>query len=56
MEVAGPEPRAVHVIDATDPKTAAASSAALGGDGWSGIHLTSPREAVVVWPTKDERR
>ena len=51
VELAGPSPRAVHVIDATDPKTPAAS-APISGDGWAGIHLTSPRDAVVVWPTK----
>ncbi len=50
VEVAGPEPRAVHVISATggDP----ARAAPIGGDGWSGVRLGGVREAVVVWPDK----
>jgi uncharacterized protein (TIGR03382 family) len=51
IEVPGPEPRAVHVITATDTK-AAASATALSGEGYAGVRITGPREAVVVWPTK----
>ena len=54
VELAGPSPRAVHVVDATDPKTPGASSP-ITGDGWTGVHVTSPREAVVVWPAKPSR-
>jgi hypothetical protein len=58
VEVAGPEPRAVHVISATAGAAAAAAAASLaapaatrlGGDGWEGVHLAGPRDAVVVWP------
>jgi uncharacterized protein (TIGR03382 family) len=54
LDVDGPEPSAVHVISAT---TAAGSdgaprSAPLSGDGWSGVQIAGPRDAVVVWPTR----
>jgi uncharacterized protein (TIGR03382 family) len=50
-EIPGPEPRAVHVIDATGPR-ASATSAPIAGPGWTGVVLTGPRDAVVVWPTR----
>jgi uncharacterized protein (TIGR03382 family) len=57
VELDGPEPLAVHVIGATDAKDAkdakaAVSSKKLGGDGWAGVRITGPRDAVVVWPSK----
>jgi hypothetical protein len=51
VELPGPTPRALHVIDAT-AAGAAAKHAPIAGDGWSGVQLESPRAAVVVWPTK----
>ncbi|HZJ64582.1 MAG TPA: MYXO-CTERM sorting domain-containing protein [Kofleriaceae bacterium] len=50
VEVPGPEPRAVHVIDATDARGAATHSP-LSGEGWTGIRIGGTRDAVVVWPT-----
>ncbi len=50
VEIAGPEPRAVHVITATGDK-APAAAAPLSGDGWAGASITGPRNAVVVWRT-----
>lgn len=49
IEVAGPEPRAVHVVAATGPKTSAVSEP-ISGDGYSGVRFTTPRDAVVIWP------
>jgi hypothetical protein len=51
LELAGPEPRAVHVISATG-STVAPASAPLSGEGWAGVRVTGARDAVVVWPTK----
>jgi MYXO-CTERM domain-containing protein len=50
-EVAGPEARAVHVIDATD-RRGEATRRPISGDGWSGVALDGVRDAVVVWPTR----
>lgn len=51
LEIAGPEPRAVHVIDALPAGTRAATAgAALEGPTWRGVQVTGPRAAVVVWP------
>jgi hypothetical protein len=50
VELAGPEPRAVHVIDATDAK-GGATNAPIAGDGWAGVRVQGTRDAVVVWPT-----
>ena len=51
VELAGPAPRATHVIDATGA-TGSARHAAISGDGWTGVQLSGPRDAVVVWPVK----
>jgi hypothetical protein len=51
VELAGPAPHAVHVIDATATGTSA-RHARLSGDGWAGLHLEGPRDAVIVWPLK----
>lgn len=54
VELAGPEPRAVHVIEATGAtgtKTTAASTM-ISGDGWAGVRVQGTRDAVVVWPNK----
>ena len=48
-ELPGPEPRALHVIEATGA-SGGARHAALSGDGWTGVHITGTRDAVVVWP------
>ena len=53
VEIAGPEPRAVHVIAATGGT--APKPTKLGGDGWAGVHVAAPRASVVVWPTKPGR-
>jgi uncharacterized protein (TIGR03382 family) len=60
VEVAGPEPSAVHVISATSAAPGPGSAAPhatplatpLGGDGWAGVQIAGPRDAVVVWPTR----
>jgi hypothetical protein len=51
VEIAGPEARAVHVIDATD-RRGEATRRPISGDGWSGVALDGVRDAVVVWPTR----
>jgi len=51
VELPGPAPRALHVIDAT-AAGAAARHAPISGDGWTGVRLESPRDAVVVWPNR----
>jgi uncharacterized protein (TIGR03382 family) len=50
VELAGPEPRAVHVIEAT-AAGGGASSSPISGTGWTGVRITGTRDAVVVWPT-----
>jgi len=49
VELPGPEPRAVHVIDATDA-AGGAKHGPLSGPGWTGVRVHSPRDAAVVWP------
>jgi hypothetical protein len=51
VEIAGPEPRAVHVIAATGAK-GGASHAPISGDGWTGVRIQGTRDAVVVWPNR----
>jgi len=51
VELAGPEPRAIHVIEATGTKTTATSTK-ISGDGWTGVRVQGTRDAVVVWPNK----
>jgi uncharacterized protein (TIGR03382 family) len=50
VEIPGPKPRAVHVIDATG-RDGNAASKPISGDGWAGLQLQGTRDAVVVWPT-----
>lgn len=50
VEIAGPEPRAVHVIDATGAG-GGATSQAISGQGWAGVAVAGARDAVVVWST-----
>jgi hypothetical protein len=50
-EIAGPEPRAVHVIEATDAK-GSARHADISGPDWTGVRIGGTRDAVVVWPTR----
>lgn len=54
VEIAGPEPRAIHVIEATGARTAAtaASHSPIAGDGFSGVRIQGTRDAVVVWPNQ----
>jgi hypothetical protein len=53
LDIDGPEPSAVHVVSATAAGTPGAQhSAPLSGDGWAGVQITGPRDAVVVWPTQ----
>jgi len=49
VEIAGPEPRAVHVIDAT-AAAGGAKNARISGEGWTGVRIEGTRDAVVVWP------
>ena len=51
LELPGPTPRAVHAIAVADPALAIATSP-LAGEGFSGVTITGPRDATVVWPTK----
>jgi hypothetical protein len=51
VELAGPEPRAVHVIDAT-AANGSASHTRISGDGWAGVRVQGTRDAVVVWPSR----
>jgi len=51
LELTGPEPSATHVIGVTDAAGKPIASTPLSGKGWTGVRITSPREAVVVWPT-----
>lgn len=51
VEVAGPAPSAVHILDAT-AVGGRAEHELISGEGWTGIRVRRPREAVVVWPRK----
>ena len=51
LELPGPNPRAVHVIAATDPKISVTSSALAGSD-WAGVALAGMRDASIIWRTK----
>jgi len=51
VEVAGPAPRAVHVIEATGPR-GGANRRPIAGAGWSGVQIEGTRDAVVVWPER----
>lgn len=51
VEIAGPNPRAVHVIDAT-AANAATGTEPISGETWAGIQVKGLRDAIVVWPTK----
>ena len=48
--IAGPKPRAAHVISVAGAKTTVATSP-LSGDGWAGVTLRGLRDASVVWRT-----
>lgn len=50
VELAGPAPRAVHVLEASGG--AALSTAPLAGDGFAGVRIGGSRNAVIVWPTR----
>ncbi|MBA3456192.1 MAG: hypothetical protein H0T42_24040 [Deltaproteobacteria bacterium] len=51
LDLTGPEPSAAHVIGVGDVAGKPIASTPLSGKGWTGVRITSPREAVVVWPT-----
>ncbi|HEY0190122.1 MAG TPA: hypothetical protein VGC42_03315 [Kofleriaceae bacterium] len=52
VEIPGPAPRAVHVIEATGTG-GGAKHAELSGEGWAGVRIeASGRLAAVIWPTK----
>ena len=51
VELAGPDPHAVHVIDATGAR-GAAQNHPISGEGWAGVQIQGTRDAVVVWPTQ----
>ncbi|HSD89215.1 MAG TPA: hypothetical protein VLB44_16920 [Kofleriaceae bacterium] len=50
VRIPGPRPAAVHLISATDARTAAMAKP-LQGDGWAGVQVGGVRDAVVVWRT-----
>jgi hypothetical protein len=52
VEIAGPEPRAVHALSAIDKGARAPAITAIKGDGWAGVRVSGVRDAVVVWPTE----
>ncbi|TMQ03654.1 MAG: hypothetical protein E6J91_46270 [Deltaproteobacteria bacterium] len=52
LDLDGPEPSAVHVISAVAAGGASPRSAPLSGDGWAGVQIQGPRDAIVVWPTR----
>jgi hypothetical protein len=47
--VPGPRPIAVHAIAAIDAHAPPPRIEELRGDGWQGIRVVGPREAVVIW-------
>jgi hypothetical protein len=49
LVVAGPEPRAVHVISTTATNTQVKTTK-LDGESCSGVRISGSRDAVVVWP------
>lgn len=51
LELAGAEPRAIHVISLVDKGAKAPTSKAIDGTGWSGVSITGVRDSVVVWQT-----
>ena len=55
VELPGPEPRALHVIDATDAGGAGKHSP-LSGTGWTGVRIQGTRDAAVVWSNKPDDR
>ncbi|HEV7558029.1 MAG TPA: hypothetical protein VGO00_21325, partial [Kofleriaceae bacterium] len=48
IELAGPEPRAVHVISLVDKSAKSPAATPIGGAGWTGVKLAGVRDAVVV--------
>jgi hypothetical protein len=49
VEIPGPTPVSVHVLAAIGAQAAAPKQEPLGGDSWTGVHLSGVRDAVVVW-------
>ena len=54
LELTGPDPSAINVIGVADAAGKPVISTPFSGKGYSGVHITSPREAIVVWPTGDK--
>ena len=53
LELAGPSPRAIHLITATGATAATATltGTRVSGPGWAGVKL-GLRDATLVWPTR----
>jgi hypothetical protein len=47
--LSGPRASAAHAIAVVDHAATSPAASALNGDGWHGIHVAGPRDAVVVW-------
>jgi hypothetical protein len=47
--VPGPHPAAVHAIAAVDAQRPPPRIDELHGDGWQGVRVVAPREAIVIW-------
>lgn len=51
VEIPGPAPRAVHVLEATDrDNDRRAAHERLSGEGWEAMRIEGTRDAVVIWP------
>ena len=52
VEVPGPAPQAVHVINVSEAGSVPRPARALAGAGWAGVQLVAPRDTTIVWPTR----
>jgi hypothetical protein len=53
VQIPGPSPAAVHLINVTGEKVAALDATPLSGPGWAGVQLSGLRRATVIWRTRD---
>jgi hypothetical protein len=54
VQISGPDARAATAIGVSDGS--GAPGAAISGTGWAGVHVTTGRDAVVVWPTEADAK
>jgi hypothetical protein len=52
LEVPGPAPQAVHVLDVSEAGQQPIAARTLAGEGFAGVQLVAPRETSIIWPTK----